>query len=131
MGEILERMNWLRSLENVQEKVSIRKIEPRIFYKPLLFGLTISALRNASFLSAASFQETSRVLTVAALRGRTDFLLGLKENLILGTRLPIGTNSRFFTSNILSKEILSQVPLKTNVFYFTHEEKNNELQKKH
>jgi DNA-directed RNA polymerase beta' subunit len=62
-----------------------------------LFGLTKVALHNTSFLSAASFQETSRVLSRAAVAGRIDFLFGLKENLILGTRLPIGTNARFFT----------------------------------
>jgi hypothetical protein len=128
--EILERMNWLRSLENMRNELSIHRTEPRIFYKPLLLGLTISALRNASFLSAASFQETSRVLTVAALRGRTDFLLGLKENLILGTRLPIGTNARFFTSNVISKDILSQGSSKANVFYFEQKEKNIALQNK-
>lgn len=79
----------------------MHKWEPRVFYKPLLFGLTKGALRSDSFLSAASFQETSRVLSRAALAGRIDFLIGLKENLILGTRLPIGTNSRFLIFNYL------------------------------
>merc|ERR1712187_352073 len=93
----MERINYIRTVKHWHKKKSVHEWEPRIFYKPLLFGLTKCALRNTSFLSSASFQETSRVLSRAALSGRIDFLLGLKENLILGTRLPIGTNSRFFT----------------------------------
>jgi hypothetical protein len=99
--ELLERINYRRVIKNWQKKEVLRKWEPRVFYKPLLFGLTKGALRSDSFLSAASFQETSRVLSRAALAGRIDFLIGLKENLILGTRLPIGTNSRFLIFNYL------------------------------
>jgi hypothetical protein len=101
--ENLERVNWYRGLSNWQKKESFREWKPNILYKPLLFGLTKRALRNASFLSAASFQETSRVLAQAAIRRRIDHLHGLKENLILGTRLPIGTNARFQAFNLVSK----------------------------
>jgi hypothetical protein len=100
--ENLERINWDRALLNWQKKESFREWKPKILYKPLLFGLTKRALRNASFLSAASFQETSRVLAQAAIRRRIDYLHGLKENLILGIRLPIGTNARFQAFNFLS-----------------------------
>jgi hypothetical protein len=100
--ENLERINWQRALNNWQKKESFREWKPKILYKPLLFGLTKRALRNASFLSAASFQETSRVLAQAAIRGRIDHLHGLKENLILGTPLPIGTNARFQAFNLIS-----------------------------
>jgi hypothetical protein len=105
--EILERVNWNRILKNWRKNNLLRECEPRVIYKPLLLGLTKGALRNASFLSAASFQETSRVLARASLRRRIDCLLGLKENLILGTRLPIGTNARFLISNILFEYKLS------------------------
>jgi hypothetical protein len=73
-----------------------RDLYPRIEYEPLILGLTKASLltTSESFLSAASFQETSRVLARAGIRGRTDYLLGLKENLILGTRLPLGTAAR-------------------------------------
>jgi DNA-directed RNA polymerase subunit beta' len=58
---------------------------------PLLFGITKAALQSESFISAASFQETTKVLTEAALAGKTDYLLGLKENVILGHMIPAGT----------------------------------------
>ncbi len=59
--------------------------------KPLLLGITKSSLRSDSFLSAASFQETARILTDAAIRGKTDELHGLKENVIIGGLIPAGT----------------------------------------
>jgi DNA-directed RNA polymerase subunit beta' len=59
--------------------------------KPVLLGITKASLRSDSFLSAASFQETTRVLTDAAIRGKADPLLGLKENVIIGGLIPSGT----------------------------------------
>ena len=59
--------------------------------KPVLLGITKASLRSESFLSAASFQETTRVLTDAAIRGKSDLLLGLKENVIIGGLIPAGT----------------------------------------
>ena len=64
------------------------------FYVPLLFGITKAALNNPSFISAASFQETTRVLTKAAIEGRIDWLRGLKENIIIGHLIPAGTGSQ-------------------------------------
>ena len=58
---------------------------------PILLGITKAALRSDSFLSAASFQETTRVLTEAAIRGQVDHLQGLKENVIIGGLIPAGT----------------------------------------
>ena len=58
---------------------------------PLLLGITKASLMTESFLSAASFQETTRVLTDAAIRGKVDKLLGLKENVIIGNLIPAGT----------------------------------------
>lgn len=121
--EVLERTNWFRALKNWREKKIIQEGKSKVFYKPQLFGLTKGALRNASFLSAASFQETSRVLSIAALRGRIDFLFGLKENLVLGTRIPIGTNANFFTSNFLSKDCLIQSHFKIDTLFFKKTEK--------
>ena len=63
------------------------------FYVPLLLGITKAALNNPSFISAASFQETTRVLTKAAIEGRIDWLRGLKENIIIGHLIPAGTGS--------------------------------------
>ncbi len=59
--------------------------------RPVLLGITRSSLRSDSFLSAASFQETTRVLTDAAIRGKVDDLVGLKENVIIGGLIPAGT----------------------------------------
>jgi DNA-directed RNA polymerase subunit beta' len=60
-------------------------------YEPLLLGITKASLATESFISAASFQETTRVLTEAAVRGSTDRLGGLKENVIVGRLIPAGT----------------------------------------
>ena len=59
--------------------------------EPLLLGITKASLTTQSFISAASFQETTRVLTDAAIRGARDDLLGLKENIIIGHLIPAGT----------------------------------------
>src|SRR2546430_10819846 len=59
--------------------------------KPVLLGITRAALTTESFISAASFQETTRVLTEAAINGKIDHLLGLKENVIVGRLIPAGT----------------------------------------
>src|SRR5690554_5152690 len=59
--------------------------------QPVLLGITKASLATDSFLSAASFQETTRVLTDASIKGRTDRLLGLKENVIIGKLIPAGT----------------------------------------
>ena len=59
--------------------------------RPILLGITRASLRSDSFLSAASFQETTRILTDAAIKGKTDELHGLKENVIIGGLIPAGT----------------------------------------
>ena len=59
--------------------------------EPLLLGITRASLSTESFISAASFQETTRVLTEAAISGKVDTLLGLKENVIIGHLIPAGT----------------------------------------
>jgi DNA-directed RNA polymerase subunit beta' len=59
--------------------------------KPVLLGITKASLSTDSFISAASFQETTRVLTEAAIQGKVDFLRGLKENVIIGHLIPAGT----------------------------------------
>jgi DNA-directed RNA polymerase subunit beta' len=86
-------------------------------YVPLLLGITKAALNNPSFISAASFQETTRVLTKAAIEGRIDWLRGLKENIIIGNLIPAGTGSQnyrncfktYLTSNSKFKEISEPV----------------------
>jgi DNA-directed RNA polymerase subunit beta' len=82
-------------------------------YVPLLLGITKAALNNPSFISAASFQETTRVLTKAAIEGRIDWLRGLKENIIIGHLIPAGTGSQnyrhCFKKRVLVKSKLSPI----------------------
>jgi len=68
-------------------------------YIPLLLGITKAALNNPSFISAASFQETTRVLTKAAIEGRIDWLRGLKENIIIGHLIPSGTGTQNYANS--------------------------------
>ncbi len=66
--------------------------------EPVLLGITKAALNTDSFLSAASFQETTRVLTDAAIKKKTDGLMGLKENVIIGKLIPAGTGMECFNN---------------------------------
>jgi DNA-directed RNA polymerase subunit beta' len=68
---------------------------------PVLMGITKAALTTDSFISAASFQETTRVLTEAAVSGRVDELLGLKENVIVGRLIPAGSGLQFYRETFL------------------------------
>ena len=65
--------------------------------EPLLQGITKASLSTESFISAASFQETTKVLTGAAVEGKIDYLRGLKENVIMGRLVPAGTGFRRYT----------------------------------
>ena len=86
-------------------------------YVPLLLGITKAALNNPSFISAASFQETTRVLTKAAIEGRIDWLRGLKENIIIGHLIPAGTGSQNYRNCFKKKfELNSKRQLKVDTF---------------
>ncbi|MCZ6766975.1 MAG: DNA-directed RNA polymerase subunit beta' [bacterium] len=85
-GDLVDKMTFRE--EN--ERVVNSKGRPATF-KPMLLGITKASLSTESFISAASFQETTRVLTDAAVRGKVDHLLGLKENVIMGHLIPAGT----------------------------------------
>jgi DNA-directed RNA polymerase subunit beta' len=83
----LYHIHYINQIINTEEKQIA-------YYIPLLLGITKAALNNPSFISAASFQETTRVLTKAAIEGRIDWLRGLKENIIIGHLIPAGTGSQ-------------------------------------
>jgi DNA-directed RNA polymerase subunit beta' len=85
-GELVE----LRQIEQVNEAMAITGGAPAQ-YTPVLLGITKASLNTDSFISAASFQETTRVLTEAAIEGKSDWLRGLKENVIIGRLIPAGT----------------------------------------
>jgi DNA-directed RNA polymerase subunit beta' len=81
--------------------------------RPLMLGITKASLETDSFLSAASFQETTRILTDAAIKGKVDKLEGLKENVIIGKLIPAGTGVRKYrnTEFTLEKEFYDEEPL--------------------
>ena len=83
-------------------------------YVPLLLGITKAALNNPSFISAASFQETTKVLTKAAIEGRLDWLRGLKENIIIGHLIPSGTGYKNYL-NSFKKNLNVYVPSSSNI----------------
>jgi DNA-directed RNA polymerase subunit beta' len=72
--------------------------------EPLLLGITKASLSTDSFISAASFQETTRVLTEAAISGRIDYLRGLKENVIMGRLIPAGTGMEFYRNVTVDRD---------------------------
>ncbi|MDO5393368.1 MAG: DNA-directed RNA polymerase subunit beta' [Mycoplasmatota bacterium] len=81
--------------------------------KPILLGITKAALETDSFLSAASFQETTRILTDAAIKGKVDPLFGLKENVLIGKLIPAGTGSKAYrdVDYELQTEFMDEEPL--------------------
>ncbi len=84
--------------EEIRRRIQAGESELReATYTPILLGITKASLATDSFLSAASFQETTRVLTDAAIKGKVDTLLGLKENVILGKLVPAGTGMKCYS----------------------------------
>ncbi|KAL2224403.1 UNVERIFIED_CONTAM: DNA-directed RNA polymerase subunit beta [Sesamum indicum] len=77
-----------------------RALEEAVCYRALLLGITRASLNTQSFISEASFQETARVLAKAALRGRVDWLKGLKENVVLGGMIPVEMTRRYWNINL-------------------------------
>ena len=93
--------------KNVFEKENERVLEKDgkpAMGKPVLLGITKAALTTDSFISAASFQETTRVLTEAAINGREDNLLGLKENVIVGRLIPAGAGFEEYRDTFVISE---------------------------
>ena len=85
-GETVSRGRWLR--ENARMKAAGKRLEDAA---TILLGISKASIASESFISAASFQETTKVLTDAAIEGKIDELQGLKENVIVGHLIPAGT----------------------------------------
>jgi DNA-directed RNA polymerase subunit beta' len=81
--------------------------------RPLLLGITKASLSTDSFISAASFQETTRVLTEASISGKVDYLRGLKENVIMGRLIPAGTGMDYYRNVKLKSEVPEELDLDT------------------
>ncbi|WP_134702144.1 DNA-directed RNA polymerase subunit beta' [Ammoniphilus sp. YIM 78166] len=94
----------IHEYEDANRKVFAHGGEPAVA-RPVLLGITKASLETESFLSAASFQETTRVLTDAAIKGKVDRLLGLKENVIIGKLIPAGTGmSRYRNTRLVNDQ---------------------------
>nr|YP_010170962.1 RNA polymerase b''-subunit [Chondria tumulosa]QSD57103.1 RNA polymerase b''-subunit [Chondria tumulosa] len=101
-------------------------------YYPILLGITRASLNTDSFISAASFQETTKVLTEAAIYGRLDWLKGLKENVIIGRLIPAGTGFNAYNSTKVHRDIYSKInnnyctPSNSDQFKFLREQESFE-----
>ena len=120
-GELVE----LQQIENINEAMLLTKGIPAT-YSPILLGITKSSLNTDSFISAASFQETTRVLTEAAIEGKADWLRGLKENVIIGRLIPAGTGFNSYTE--VSK-INRNERRNTDGYYFENKNADNQIVK--
>ena len=100
-GELINRSE----LMDINQKMLNEGLKPAS-YKPTVMGITKASLATTSFISAASFQETTRVLTEAAVKGSIDKLRGLKENVVVGRLVPAGTgyNTEADASQIAEEE---------------------------
>ena len=102
-GSVIDKNELVKvNNELEQRKEAGEQIEP-VECEAVLLGITKAALATDSFMSAASFQETTRVLTDAAIKGKTDPLIGLKENVIIGKLLPSGTGMKCYSEVELEK----------------------------
>ena len=107
-------------LKNENERVLAEGGSPASF-KPLLLGITKASLSTESFISAASFQETTRVLTEAAIQGKRDELLGLKENVIMGHLIPAGTGVGRYRWIRVEDDVLEEDEMEPIVAFAEHE----------
>jgi DNA-directed RNA polymerase subunit beta' len=98
-GEIIE----LQKIHAINKTMSILN-KPESIYYPILLGITKASLNTESFISAASFQETTKVLTEAAISGKLDWLKGLKENVIIGRLIPAGTGFNIYNKDLDTKQ---------------------------
>ena len=97
-SSLVEKSEFEAENAAIRERIANGEVELReATCTPVLLGITKASLATDSFLSAASFQETTRVLTDAAIKGKVDPLLGLKENVIIGKLIPAGTGMKCYS----------------------------------
>ena len=98
VSALADKNEVLTANGQIRERIANGETELReATYTPILLGITKASLATDSFLSAASFQETTRVLTDAAIKGKVDHLIGLKENVIIGKLVPAGTGMKCYS----------------------------------
>ena len=106
-GQIVSVREWREENSNLRRNdkklIEVRAAEPATA-RPVLLGITKASLGVPSWLSAASFQETTKVLSSAAIQGKTDLMIGLKENILTGHTIPAGTGLRDFENIIVGNK---------------------------
>ena len=91
-GAVIDRREADEENKKIEERIANGETDLKpVVVRPIIQGITKASSNSASFLSAASFQETTRALTDAAIKGKSDYLRGLKENVIIGKLIPAGT----------------------------------------
>jgi len=110
LGAMVEVTEFREENEKIQKRIEAGEDTLRpATASPVLLGITKASLLTESFLSAASFQETTKVLTEAAIRGKVDNLLGLKENVIIGKLIPAGTGLDRYNDIAVHKAAVAEV----------------------
>ena len=114
--------------EDINEQLFAEGKEPAEG-KQVMLGITKAALATNSFLSAASFQETTKVLTEAAIKGKSDPLIGLKENVIIGKLIPAGTGMKRYRNIRLStdNDLMGTIDFEDEDDEFSFEEETEEM----
>jgi len=115
-GEVVEKIAVIKENKRVEDKGGKGAV-----FEQMLLGITKASLLTDSWLSAASFQETPRVLTEASIEGKIDLLEGLKESIILGHRIPVGTGTKYY-NDMVQKEIKKGKTIKEIINLFAHSE---------
>ncbi|MFO7896363.1 MAG: DNA-directed RNA polymerase subunit beta' [Candidatus Cloacimonadales bacterium] len=119
-GEIVERNQVMLENKRIEEESG-----EGATFEQLLLGITKASLMTESWLSAASFQETTKVLTQSSIAGRVDNLEGLKESIIIGHRIPIGTGTKFYNDEV-KKAVDEGKSVGELIQQFAHQEEKEE-----
>ena len=106
-GSVVDKNDYAKIVKSLEERRNNGEEIELPTCSPVILGITKASLATDSFLSAASFQETTRVLTDAAIHGKVDHLLGLKENVIIGKLIPAGTGMS--SSGTIAAETIQNV----------------------
>ena len=109
-GSVIDRTEFDAANDSIKARMAAGEAHLRhATCAPVLLGITKASLQTESFLSAASFQETTKVLTEAAIAGKVDHLLGLKENVIIGKLIPAGTGMKRYNDIIVERAPVAEV----------------------
>jgi DNA-directed RNA polymerase subunit beta' len=121
-GEIVDRNQVLMENARIEEEGG-----EGATFEQLLLGITKASLLTESWLSAASFQETTKVLTQAAIEGKVDNLEGMKESIIIGHRIPVGTGTKFYNDMIKTSQDEGNT-ISELISQFAHSEKKDDVE---